>query len=233
MTDQKNQINPAVKLELKNVSKSFPTGTGGRLEVLKDVSLTLESGDVLRLAGASGSGKTTFMNIVSALIQPDSGSVLFNGTDVTRLGESGKDRYRAENVGYIFQTFNLLSPYSVIENVYAPLAFAGKLGDDYRSRAMEALGRVGMADFADKLPYHLSVGQRQRVAVARVLFARQRLILADEPTASLDSRSSGVVREVLGELSGQGAILIFSSHDTAFETFRTTRTFDLETGRSS
>ena len=223
-------MDSAAKLELKSVSKSFPAGTGGRLEVLKDVSLTLESGDVLRLAGSSGSGKTTFMNIVSALIQPDSGSVIFNGTDVTRLGESGKDRYRAENVGYIFQTFNLLSPYSVIENVYAPLAFAGRLGSDYRSRAMAALGRVGMADFADKLPYHLSVGQRQRVAIARVLFARQRLILADEPTASLDSRSSGVVREMLGELSGQGAILVFSSHDTTFETFRTTRTFDLETG---
>lgn len=223
-------MDPTVKLELKNISKSFPGRTAGRLEVLRDVSLTLESGSVLRLAGASGSGKTTFMNIVSALIPPDSGSVLFNGTDVTQLSESGKDRFRAENVGYIFQTFNLLSPYSVLENVYAPLAFAGKLGDDYKKRAVRALERVGMADFADKLPYHLSVGQRQRVAVARVLFAGQRLILADEPTASLDGHSSGLVREVLSELSGQGAVLVFSSHDTTFDTLRTDMTFNLETG---
>ena len=223
-------MDSAAKLELKSVSKSFPAGTGGRLKVLKDVSLTLESGDVLRLAGSSGSGKTTFMNIVSALIQPDSGSVIFNGTDVTRLGESGKDRFRAENVGYIFQTFNLLSPYSVVENVYAPLAFAGKLSGDYRKRALQALDRVEMGGFADKLPYHLSVGQRQRVAIARVIFAGQRLILADEPTASLDGHSFGLVREVLLELSRQGAVLVFSSHDTTFETFRTTRTFDLETG---
>lgn len=226
-------MDSAAKLELKSVSKSFPAGTGGRLEVLKDVSLTLESGDVLRLSGASGSGKTTFMNVVSALIPPDSGTILFNGTDITHLRESGKDRFRAENVGYIFQTFNLLSPYSVIENVYAPLAFAGKLGDGYRERAMKALERVEMAGFADKLPYHLSVGQRQRVAIARVLFAKQRLILADEPTASLDEHSSELVREVLHELSENGAILIFSSHDATFDIFRTDMTFNLETGRIS
>lgn len=223
-------MDQTARLELKNISKSFPSETAGRIDILKDVSLTLESGCVLRLAGASGSGKTTFMNIVSALMPPDSGSVLFNGTDITRLSESGKDRFRAENVGYIFQTFNLLSPYSVVENVYAPLAFAGKLSGDYRKRAMQALDRVEMAEFADKLPYHLSVGQRQRVAIARVLFAGQRLILADEPTASLDGHSSGLVREVLLELSRQGAILIFSSHDTAFDLFRTDMTFNLETG---
>ena len=115
------------KISIKDLTKSFSGADGKKTVIFENVTFDLASGAILRLTGASGSGKTTFMNVMSALIKPDSGSVFFGNTDITRLGEGEKDRFRAENIGYIFQTFNLLSPFSVIENVYAPLAFAGKL----------------------------------------------------------------------------------------------------------
>ena len=174
------------RISVKNLTKSFKNADGGKNVIFENVSFELKSGAILRLSGASGSGKTTFMNVLSALIKPDSGAVFFGNTDITSLGEGGKDRFRAENIGYIFQTFNLLSPFSVIENVYAPLAFAGKLPENYKDKALDSLNKVGMKEFAAKKPYHLSVGQKQRVAAARVLFADPPLVFADEPLCLFD-----------------------------------------------
>lgn len=222
-----------MNLTVSNVSKSFKTPHKDELKVLKDVSLNLENGSVLRLKGPSGSGKTTFMNIVSGLILPDAGSIFADKTEITALGEGARDRFRAENIGYIFQTFNLLSPFSVIENVYAPLAFAGKLDSGYREKALEILKEVGLFGLEDRKPYHLSVGQRQRVSVARVLFANPSLILADEPTASLDAVSAKTVFDSILKCRKNGSTIIFASHDRIFDDFSSDLVFDFEKGSLS
>ena len=218
------------RILVKNLTKSFKNADGGKITIFENVTFELNSGAILRLSGASGSGKTTFMNVLSALIKPDSGSVFFGNIDITSLDEGEKDRFRAENIGYIFQTFNLLSPFSVIENVYAPLAFAGKLPENYKDKALDSLNKVGMKDFAVKKPYHLSVGQKQRVAAARVLFADPPLVFADEPTASLDRNSSELVKNTLLELNKKGTTLVLTSHDTIFDDLKPDIDFNLETG---
>ena len=220
-------------VSVKNLTKSFINSDGKRTSVFENVTFSLQSGAVLRLSGASGCGKTTFMNVLSALIKPDSGSVLFGGTDITRLKESKKDRFRAGNIGYIFQTFNLLSPFSVIENVYAPLAFSGKLPQNFKEKALISLQKVGMDGFANKMPYHLSVGQKQRAAIARVLFADPEIILADEPTASLDRMSSELVKTTLLELNKSGKTLVLTSHDPIFDDLKPDIEFNLETEKIS
>ena len=218
------------KISIKGLTKSFCDTNGKRNVIFEKVSFELNQGAVLRLSGASGSGKTTFMNVMSGLIKPDSGSVLFGNIDITNLSEGKKDRFRAENIGYIFQTFNLLSPFSVLENVYAPLAFAGKLPENYKDKALDLLDKVGMKEFAAKKPYHLSVGQKQRVAVARVLFADPPLVFADEPTASLDRNSSELVKNTLLELNKKGTTLVLTSHDSIFDDIKPDIDFNLETG---
>jgi ABC-type lipoprotein export system ATPase subunit len=221
------------KISIKGLTKSFSDTNGKRNVIFEKVSFELHSGAVLRLSGASGSGKTTFMNVMSGLIKPDSGSVLFGNIDITNLSEGKKDRFRAENIGYIFQTFNLLSPFSVLENVYAPLAFAGKLTKDYKDKALDSLDKVGMKEFSAKMPYHLSVGQKQRVAVARVIFADPPLVFADEPTASLDRNSSELVKNTLLELNKKGTTLVLTSHDSIFDDIKPYIDFNLETGALS
>ncbi|MBR4490946.1 ABC transporter ATP-binding protein [bacterium] len=218
------------RISVKSLTKSFKNSSGGKVTIFENVSFELEKGGILRLSGASGSGKTTFMNVMSGLVKPDSGSVFFGNTDITALSEGKKDRFRAENIGYIFQTFNLLSPFSVIENVYAPLAFAGRLPQNYKDKALESLDKVGMKEFAAKKPYHLSVGQKQRVAVARVLFADPPLVFADEPTASLDRSSSELVKNTLLELNKKGTTLVLTSHDSIFDDVKPDIDFNLETG---
>lgn len=221
------------KISIKNLAKSFSDTNGKRNVIFEKVSFELNQGAVLRLSGSSGSGKTTFMNVMSGLIKPDSGSVLFGNIDITNLSEGKKDRFRAENIGYIFQTFNLLSPFSVLENVYAPLAFAGKLPENHKDKALDSLDKVGMKEFSAKMPYHLSVGQKQRVAVARVLFADPPLVFADEPTASLDRNSSELVKNTLLELNKKGTTLVLTSHDSIFDDIKPDIDFNLETGALS
>lgn len=218
------------RISIKNLTKSFQNAEGGKNTIFENVTFELNSGAILRLSGASGSGKTTFMNVMSGLIKPDSGSIFFGNIDITSLDEGGKDRFRAENIGYIFQTFNLLSPFSVIENVYAPLAFAGKLPENYKDKVLDSLDKVGMKEFAAKKPYHLSVGQKQRVAAARVLFADPPLVFADEPTASLDRNSSELVKNTLLELNKKGTTLVLTSHDSIFDDVKPDIDFNLETG---
>ena len=218
------------RISIKNLTKSFKNAGREKNTIFENITFEVNPGSILRLSGASGSGKTTFMNVMSALIKPDSGSVFFGNTDITNLSEGEKDRFRAENIGYIFQTFNLLSPFSVIENVYAPLAFAGKLPENYKDKALDSLDKVGMKEFAAKKPYHLSVGQKQRVAAARVLFADPPLIFADEPTASLDRNSSELVKNTLLKLNKKGTTLVLTSHDSIFDDVKPDIDFNLETG---
>ncbi len=181
------------------------------MEVLRIPSIRLEAGQQVALRGASGLGKTTLLHIIAGILEPDSGFVSVGGSQVTGLPESARDRLRAERMGYVFQTFNLLQGLSALENVKLGLAFGR--GADTKA-AMAALDRVGLAGRAHHLPRQLSTGQQQRVAVARALANRPCLILADEPTGNLDSlRSREVVRLLRASASELGAALMVASHD--------------------
>ena len=199
-------------LSVTNLAKSFLTPEGASVKVVDVAEFRLGAGEQLALRGESGSGKTTFLNLVAGILAADSGAVTIDGVEMTALREAGRDRLRAEKLGYIFQTFNLLQGFTVLENVLLGMSF-GPRGAD-RAHAREMLGRVGLGHRLNHYPRQLSPGQQQRVAVARALVNHPRLVLADEPTGNLDRRNAqdalALIREVCRE---QGAALLLVSHD--------------------
>jgi ABC-type lipoprotein export system ATPase subunit len=198
-------------LSITDLRKSFVSPDGERTEVICVPAFALASGAQLALRGESGSGKTTFLNLIAGILRPDSGGIRVGGIDLAALSEAGRDRLRAERLGYIFQTFNLLQGYTVLENVLLGMLF-GRGADPARARAL--LERVGLAHRLGHFPRQLSTGQQQRVAVARALANHPELVLADEPTGNLDRRlaqeSLRLIREVCRE---NGAALLLVSHD--------------------
>ena len=200
-------------LELRDLIKQYPSPEGGKNVVLDVPELSLGDGEQVALEGASGSGKTTLLHIVAGILTPDSGSVSLAGHELTELSESEVDRVRAEHIGYVFQTFNLLQGYTALENVLLGMAFGE--GQDTR-RAQELLDRVGIADKANHLPGQLSVGQQQRVAIARAVANRPSLLLAAEPpgnlAADMAQQALTLLREACKEV---GAAILLVSHDPA------------------
>lgn len=200
-------------LRVESLRKTYRAPDGEVTPVLDVPALELRAGEQVALRGSSGSGKTTLLHIIAGLLTPDSGRVLIDGVEMTALGEGDRDALRAERIGYVFQTFNLLQGYSALENVLLGMMFGR--GPD-RSSAEALLTRVGLGARLGYLPRQLSVGQQQRVAVARALAGRPRLVLADEPTGNLDPRHGAealtLIREVCRE---QGAALLLVSHDPA------------------
>src|SRR5256885_430268 len=174
-----------MSFEIQGVRKSFPRPGGGDHLVLDVASLAANDGEQLCLVGGSGSGKTTLLNVIAGITTPDAGSVIVKGTDVARLREAARDRFRARHVGYMFQVFNLLQGYSALENVLLPLHFAGTRGHAARERAAGLLDRVGLGAKRDNRPSALSVGEKQRVALARAVACRPSGPLAHQPTANL------------------------------------------------
>jgi ABC-type lipoprotein export system ATPase subunit len=199
-------------LAVANLKKSFVTPDGGRVEILNVPAFTLAAGEQLALRGESGSGKTTWLNLIAGILAADAGHVTIDGTEMTALSEPRRDRLRAEKLGYIFQTFNLLQGYTVLENVVLGMSF-GSHGAD-RAHARQMLERVGLGHRLNHFPHQLSTGQQQRVAVARALVNHPKLVLADEPTGNLDRKhareSLALIREVCREA---GAALLLVSHD--------------------
>jgi putative ABC transport system ATP-binding protein len=199
-------------LSVNNLTKSFLSPEGESVQIVNVPSFVLAGGEQLALRGESGSGKTTFLNLIAGILAADGGSVAIDGAEMTALSEPKRDRLRAEKLGYIFQTFNLLQGYTIIENVVLGMSF-GPRGAD-RAHAREILERVGLAHRLNHYPNQLSTGQQQRVAVARALANRPKLVLADEPTGNLDRKHArealALIREVCRE---QGAALLFVSHD--------------------
>ena len=184
-------------LKLNEVRKSFRTPGGGVLRVLDIPRFAVAAGEQVVLAGKSGSGKTTLLHVVAGLMLPDGGSVEIDGLDIARLHEAGRDRFRGERIGYVFQTFNLLPGFSALENVLLGMTFArGRANAD---RARQLLDRVGLSHRLAHRPAMLSVGEQQRVAVARALANRPRLLLADEPTANVDVANQQQIVELLRE----------------------------------
>ena len=171
-------------LQLKNVTKSFAEPGGGRMTILDIAHLELAAGEQMALVGRSGCGKTTLLHVISGIIRPDGGEVAVDGRDVTKMAESVRDRFRARNIGYVFQTFNLLPGFSALENVMLGMSFGGSRSDPARAKSL--LERVGLGHRLRHKPTMMSVGEQQRVAVARSLANRPKLLLADEPTANVD-----------------------------------------------
>jgi ABC-type lipoprotein export system ATPase subunit len=185
-------------LLVENVKKSYREPDGSRLEILDIPRLEVARGEQVVIRGRSGGGKTTLLNAISGLSTVDSGRIAINGTDVTRIPEVGRDRFRARNLGIVFQTFNLLAGFSALENVLLGMTFTGQRRD--MQRAKDLLGRVGLSHRLSHKPAALSVGEQQRVAVARALVNRPVLLLADEPTANIDPAHQQQVVDLLRQV---------------------------------
>lgn len=199
-------------LQLTDINKTYPGAVP--LHVLRDVSLTVDRGELVSIMGASGSGKSTLLNILGILDSYDSGEYLLDGTLVKNLSENQAADLRNRKIGFVFQSFNLIGYKNALENVALPLFYQGVSRKKRNALAMEQLDRMGLADRAHHLPGELSGGQKQRVAIARALITRPALILADEPTGALDSRTSKEVMEVFRRLNAdEGMTTVIVTHD--------------------
>ena len=201
-------------IELRGVNKSYQTAVGD-YPVLKGIDLSFQSGEFISIIGKSGSGKTTLLNMITGIDRPTSGEVWVNGTPLHEMSESQMARWRGRNLGIVFQFFQLLPTLSILENILLAMDFAGKIpSSERKARALHLLDLVGLADHAYKLPLALSGGQQQRVAIARALANDPPVIIADEPTGNLDSKTAESVFELFNELVAQGKTIIIVTHDS-------------------
>lgn len=180
-------------LEVQHLKKIYTTRFGGnRVQALSDVGFTVEQGEYVAIMGESGSGKTTLLNILAALDRPTSGSVLLDGTDLSTVKESGLAAFRRDNLGFVFQDFNLLDTFSVRDNILLPLVLSKVPYLEMECRLAPLADKLGLTELLDKFPYEISGGQKQRTAAARALITNPHILLADEPTGALDSRAADV-----------------------------------------
>ncbi len=200
-------------IEMRAIERTYIMGDN-EVRALRGVDLQIEKGASLAIMGTSGSGKSTMMNILGCLDQPTKGQYLLNGKDVSRLSRSQLADVRGKMIGFVFQSFNLLSRTSAVENVEMPLMYQGVSARQRRKRAMEALERVGLHDREDHHPNQLSGGQQQRVAIARALVCQAPIIMADEPTGNLDTKTSHEVMAILQGLGDQGITVILVTHES-------------------
>lgn len=199
-------------VELKNITKSYQTDNDESYLALSDINLTINKGDFVAIVGPSGSGKSTLMNILGLLDHPTSGTYSLNGQNVAKLGESTLAKLRNENIGFIFQNFNLLNRTSALQNVALPLIYRGTPHKDRLTIAKAALEKVGLGEKLNNRPSQLSGGQQQRVAIARSLVTNPELILADEPTGNLDTKTGNEIMKILTDLNKQGRTIVMITH---------------------
>jgi putative ABC transport system ATP-binding protein len=199
-------------LRVENLSREYRMG-GEIVAALKDVDLSIEKNEYVAIMGPSGSGKSTLMNILGCLDTPTAGKYWLNGKEVSRMTDLELARVRNKDIGFVFQTFNLLARATALKNVELPLVYGGFKAKERHARAAEALEKVGLADRVDHRPNELSGGQRQRVAVARALVTRPALLLADEPTGNLDSKTGAEVMAMFEALHAGGQTIIVVTHD--------------------
>jgi putative ABC transport system ATP-binding protein len=200
-------------IQISDVVKTYPLSAGEVIAVDR-LSLDIPHGEFVAVVGRSGSGKTTLLNMLAGIDRPTSGTVLVAGADLGSLSESGLAAWRGQNVGLVFQFFQLLPTLTVVENVMLPMDFAKKIPTDgRRERAQHLLDRVGVADQADKFPATLSGGQQQRAAIARALANDPPILLADEPTGNLDSITAAAVLDLFADLNGDGQTIVVVTHE--------------------
>ena len=199
-------------ISLENISRRYEMGSE-TVHALREVSLTIDRGDYVAIMGPSGSGKSTLMNLVGCLDTPTSGRYQLNGTDVSEMNDNALADVRNREIGFVFQTFNLLPRSNALHNVELPLIYAGMDSDTRRERALQALADVGLTDRIHHKPNELSGGQRQRVAVARALVNTPSILLADEPTGNLDSKTGVEIMALFEELSKKGNTIIVVTHE--------------------
>ena len=200
-------------IELRNVYKIYSEGLESEVRALDGVSREVERGEFVAVVGQSGSGKSTMMNVLGCLDIPTRGDYFLDGVDVRELSDKELSRIRNKQIGFIFQQYNLIQNLTVLENVELPLIYQGIDPIDRRELAMEALGRVGLADRAQHKPTQMSGGQQQRVAIARAISTHPPIIMADEPTGALDSRTGHEVLGFLQQLNKEGSTVILITHD--------------------
>jgi len=199
-------------VRVRDVRKTYDLGET-QVHALRGVSLSIEAGDFVAIMGASGSGKSTFMNILGCLDRPTSGEYFLEGADVSRLTKRDLAHIRNQKIGFVFQGFNLLGRTTALENTELPMLYSKVSKKDRETRAREALALVGLGDRADHFPSQLSGGQQQRVAIARALVNRPRMLLADEPTGNLDSRTAVEVMDIFQKLNQQGLTIVLVTHE--------------------
>ena len=216
-------------IELKDVYKIYPMGDE-TVHALDGVSLSIDKGEFVAIVGSSGSGKSTAMNIIGCLDVPTSGSYHLGGVDVSTMDDDQQAEIRNKMLGFIFQQYNLIPKLSVLENVELPLLYAGVPAEERRNRAIHSLERVGLADKRKHLPSQLSGGQQQRVSIARALAGSPSVILADEPTGALDSRTGREVLGFLKKLNREGDTVVLITHDNSIAV-RADRIIRLQDGR--
>jgi len=200
-------------LEVKSLKKVYKTRFGGQsVEALKNVTFTVEEGEYVAIMGESGSGKTTLLNILAALDKATSGVVLLDGMDFSKIKESNVAAFRRDNLGFVFQEFNLLDTFTLEDNIYLPLVLAGKDYKEMSAKLAPIAETLGIKELLKKYPYEVSGGQKQRAAVARALITDPRIILADEPTGALDSRSTDELLRLFAEVNRQGQTILMVTH---------------------
>lgn len=202
-------------LEVNNLKKIYVTRFGGnQVQALSKINFTVEEGEYAAIMGESGSGKTTLLNILAALDKPTSGEVMLEGKNITEIKEKEISAFRRDNLGFVFQDFNLLDNFSLKDNIFLPLVLQGMSYKQMENRLIPIATKLGITEILSKYPYEVSGGQKQRTAIARALITEPKLILADEPTGSLDSRASDGIMKLFGDINRDGQTILMVTHST-------------------
>jgi putative ABC transport system ATP-binding protein len=200
-------------LEVTGLKKTYTTRFGGnKVEALKNVSFTVEQGEYVAIMGESGSGKTTLLNIIASLDKPTGGTVRLDSNDLSSIKESAIAAFRRDNLGFVFQEFNLLDTFSVEDNIFLPLVLAGQAYPEMKAKLDPIAAQLRISDILKKYPYEISGGQKQRAAVARAIITSPKLILADEPTGALDSKSTDELLRLFSEINQTGQTILLVTH---------------------
>lgn len=200
-------------LKVNGLKKVYSSRSGNnRVEALKNVNFTVEHGEYVAIMGESGSGKTTLLNILAAIDKPTQGTVILDGKELSGIKESDMAAFRRDNLGFVFQEFNLLDTFTLEDNIYLPLVLAGKSYKEMNERLMPVANELGITQLLKKYPYELSGGQKQRGAVARAMITNPKLILADEPTGALDSKSADELLRLFGAVNRSGQTILMVTH---------------------
>lgn len=200
-------------LEAKNIRKVYATRFGGnQVQALTDVSFTVDEGEYVAIMGESGSGKTTLLNILAALDRPTSGTVLLDGKDISAIRENQLAAFRRDQLGFVFQDFNLLDTFSLKDNILLPLVLQGMNWREMEANLLPIANQLRIANLLEKYPYEVSGGQKQRAAVARALITEPRILLADEPTGALDSRATDELLDLFSQINAAGQTILMVTH---------------------